>query len=221
MVFYKDYMKKTISSKSSGTPADSNMVTRISGVILGLVAVIPSSIESKSDAPVDRARQICETASRTTAKISGLAALAPGPLGLLTLLPDLIAMWKIQSQLVADIAAVYGKTATLSKEQMLYCLFKHSASQTIRDVVYRAGERYVIRPVSLRALQKVTAAVGIKISQRAIGRGVARFLPLVGAAVVAGYAYYDTQKVGTSAVALFSSEIVVEDEGGGVVIDVA
>lgn len=31
---------------------------------------------------------------------------------------------------------------------------------------------------------------------------------------VAGYAYYDTQNVGASAIALLSSEIAVEGEGG-------
>ena len=130
------------------------------------------------------------------------------------MLPDVIALWKIQSQLVADIAAVYGKTATLGKEQMLYCLYKHSASQTIRDVVYRAGERYVVRPVSLKILQKVSTTVGIKISQRAIGSGVARFLPMVGAAAVAGYTYYDTKKVGEPAISLLTSDFVVQSGGG-------
>jgi hypothetical protein len=51
--------------------------------------------------------------------------MAPGQLGLLTVLPDLVAMWRIQSQLVSDIAAVYGKTANLGREHMLWCLFKH------------------------------------------------------------------------------------------------
>lgn len=57
----------------------------------------------------------------------------------------LIAMWRIQSQLVSDIASVYGKTANLGKEHMLWCLFKHSAAQAFTDVAFRAGERYLIR----------------------------------------------------------------------------
>lgn len=206
--------KKSSSFEITTAPASTPVVARVSASILGLVTVIPVSTEAKSAAPDTRARELAEAACRTTAKISGLAALAPGPLGLVTVLPDVIALWKIQSQMVADIAAVYGKTATLGKEQMLYCLFKHSASQTIRDVVYRAGERYVVRPVSLKILQKVSTAVGIKISQRAIGAGVARFLPMVGAAAVAGYAYYDTKKVSASAIALFSSDIVFKDGVG-------
>lgn len=206
--------KKPASFEIATTRASTLVVARFSASILGFVTIIPPSTEAKSAAPAARAQELAETACRTTAKISGLAALAPGPLGLLTVLADVMALWKVQSQLVADIAAVYGKTATLGKEQMLYCLFKHSASQTIRAVVYRAGERYVVRPVSLNILQKVSTAVGIKISQRAIGTGIARFLPMAGAAAVAGYYYYDTKKVGVSAMALLSSDMVFKHEGG-------
>jgi hypothetical protein len=41
--------------------------------------------------------------------------------------------------------------------------------------------------------------------QRVLGETVARFLPLLEAAVVAGYAYYDTKKVGATAIDLFST----------------
>lgn len=186
----------------------SGAARRASDAILGLITTVHVSTEPLSATPQTRAAELSEKAALTTAKISGLAAMAPGPIGLLTLLPDLVAMWRIQSQLVSDIAAVYGKTADLGKEHMLWCLFRHSAAQTFRDVVYRAGERYLIRPLSVRALQKLTATIGVKLSQRAIGKAVARFLPLVGAAGVAGYAYYDTKKVGAAAIEIFSKEPV-------------
>jgi len=59
--------------------------------------------------------------------VAGTLALPPGPLGWMTILPEMVGVWKIQAQMVADIAALYGKTATLTQEQMLYCLFKHTA----------------------------------------------------------------------------------------------
>jgi hypothetical protein len=99
--------------------------------------------------------------------------------------PDLLAVWKIQAQLVADIAAVYGKEATLTKEHMLRCLFRHTASQAVRDLVVRSAQRYLL--------------------QRAVGSSAARFLPVVGAVGVGGYAYYDTRQVAAAALALFDS----------------
>jgi hypothetical protein len=197
-------MKST--TDSCEFPDSRRSVQRFGNAVRNFVATIPVSSEPTASAPGARSAQLCETAARTTAKISGLAAMAPGPLGLLTILPDIIAMWRIQSQLVSDIAAVYGKTGNLNKEHMLWCLFKHSAAQTYRDVAYRMAERFLIQPFSMHALRKLTQAIGIKLSQRTAGEAAARFLPLVGAAVVAGYAYYDTKKVGAAAIDLFSKE---------------
>ncbi len=73
--------------------------------------------------------------------VSASLALPPGPLGMLTVLPDLFVIWKIQRQLVADIFALHGRTVELTRTHMLYCLFRHMASQVLRDVVVRAGER--------------------------------------------------------------------------------
>lgn len=138
--------------------------------------------------------------------------MAPGPLGMLTVIPDFLGVWKIQAQMVSDIAAAYGKTGTLTKEHMLFCLFKHSAAQLLRDVIVREGERYLVRPLGLRMLRALAAKIGVKLGQRSIAKVTARFAPVVGALGVGAYAYYDTQKVGETAIALFSSEIGVVPE---------
>jgi len=56
-------------------------------------------------------------------------------------LPDLYAIWRVQAQLVSDIAAVYSKTVFLTKETMLFSLFRHAAAQAVRDLIVRTGER--------------------------------------------------------------------------------
>jgi hypothetical protein len=129
---------------------------------------------------------------------------------MLTLLPDIIGVWKVQAQMVADIAATYGKTATLTREHMLYCLFRHLLSQGLRDVVVRAGERFLVRRASLQVLQKLATLIGVKVTQRAMGKAVARYAPIVGAAGVAAYAFYDTKKVAKTAIELFGADVVIE-----------
>ena len=136
-------------------------------------------------------------------------ALPPGPLGLLTLIPDLVAVWKIQSQLVADIAAVYGRQEQLTKEQMLYCLFRHLASQAVRDLAVRAGERWLVQRASLAVLQTVAQKLGVHLSRKVIGASLSRWLPLVGAVGVGTYAYFDTRQVAATAIALFEQDIEV------------
>ena len=114
--------------------------------------------------------------------------------------------------MVADIAGTYGKQAFLTREQMLYCLFRHAAAQAVRDLVVRVGERFLVRRVSLRVFQQIAKKIGVRITQRIIGKSITRWLPVVGALGVAGYAYYDTGQVAQTATELFGSAIDIEPE---------
>lgn len=182
---------------------------RLAQAVLDVVASLPDSSELVSDSPEARAQAIARSAAATAAKISGAAALVPGPLGLLTLVPDLLGVWRVQSQMVADIAGTYGKSARLTQEEMLHCLFKHMVSQSLRDMVVRVGERYLVRRATLRLIQNLAKLIGVRMSQRLLGKAAARWLPGIGAACVAGYAYYDTKMVAQTAVELFSADITV------------
>jgi hypothetical protein len=172
---------------------------------LDIAGRIPSSEQQADMQPRQAAQALTRAAANKAAMTSGTLALAPGPFGLLTVLPDLLAVWRIQSQLVSDIAAVYGQTASLSKEHMLYCLFKHSAAQAVRDLAVRAGDRWLVRKVSSALVQNIAKRIGVRLSQKVLGNGAARFFPLIGAVGVGGYAYYDTTKVAASAIALFET----------------
>lgn len=189
------------------------LADRASNAIMALISAVPSSSEINSATPHARAKLLGRNAARVSASISGGAAMAPGPLGMLTILPDLIGVWKVQAQLVSDIAATYGKTATLTRQHIVYCLFKHSAAQLLRDVIVREGARYLVLPVTVQMMRALVAKIGINLGERTVGKVVARYAPVVGALGVGAYAYYDTKKVAETAIALFSSEIVVQDEG--------
>ena len=191
-------------------PSDARQ--HIGDVILDLVLRVPESRERELEQPNARATAIARTASRQAGLLAGSLALPPGFLGWLTILPELVGVWKLQAQMVSDIAALYGKTPTLGREQMIYCLFKHVSAQLFRDVVVRVGERYVVRRVSLAFLQALARTVGVTITQKMIGKGVSRFVPLLGAVGVSAYAYFDTLQVAKTAVELFSSEITLDAE---------
>lgn len=191
-------------------PQKEVIASKLSEAILDFVSKIPASRESKSLTPAERSRTIANTAAASAALTAGSLSLPPGPIGWLTVIPEMFAVWKIQAQMVSNIAAIYGKSAALSKEQMLYCLFRHSASQAVRDLVVRVGERALIQQTSLRTLQSIARKIGIKLSQKAIGKGLSRWLPIVGAVGVGGYAYYDTAQIASTAIELFEQEIQVE-----------
>lgn len=193
--------------------ADADAASKIGAAILDFVGKVPGSDESRSRAPADAARKAASAAAAKAAAAAGTLALPPGPLGWLTILPEMTAVWKIQAQMVADIAAVYGKSANLGREQMLYCLFKHAASQAVRDLVVRVGQRMLVKRATLASLQAIAQRVGVKLTQRVLAKGVSRWIPLAGAVGVAAYAYYDTAQVAKAAIDLFERDIEEVEPG--------
>jgi len=182
---------------------------RIAEAILNFIGRVPGTDEHKVRNPAERARSIANSAAARAAVTAGSLALPPGPLGWLTILPELLMVWRIQAQMVADIAGIYGRQAALTREQMVYCLFRHLAAQAVRDLVVRVGERFLVQHVSVRVLQSVAEKVGVRITQQAIGKGISRWVPVIGALGVGAYAYYDTGQVARTAIELFRHEVEI------------
>ncbi|TCO43014.1 hypothetical protein [Dokdonella fugitiva] len=186
--------------------ADESLGERLTRAVLDIAGQVPGSDERASRTPEDRARAIASAAANKAALAAGSLALPPGPLGWLTIVPELVAIWRIQRQMVADIAAVYGVGADLTRSHMLYCLFRHAAAQALRDVGVQVGARLLVQDLPLRLIEKIAAKIGVSLSRRLVGRGITRWLPVVGALGVGAYAYYDTGQVARTAIALFSGE---------------
>ena len=182
---------------------------RIAQQILDFLSEIPSSREHPREHPRARAEAIALAARRKAFLASSSLALPPGPLGWLTVLPELVAIWKIQAQMVADIAAACGRHTTLTREQMMYCLFRHAASQAVRDLAVRAGQRWIVHTATAQTIRGIAHRIGIKLSERALGSSLARMLPVAGALGVGAYAWYDTRQVARTAIAMFSHEVEI------------
>jgi hypothetical protein len=175
---------------------------------------VPETRETPVADPDARVRELARAAARRAAAISGGLALPPGPLGVLTLVPDLVAIWRIQAQLVADIAGARGRSGSLTREQMLWCLFRHAASHVMRDVVVRGGQRAIVHRLTVSALQSIATRLGMQLSHQLVAKAASRWVPGLGAAAVAAYAWWDTERVARVADDLFSREIVLDPEPG-------
>jgi hypothetical protein len=187
-------------------PAIHDAPALLQRAILGVLAHIPDTREPHGSSPGTRARAIAKAAARKAATVSGSLSLPPGPAGWLTIIPDLTMVWRIQSQMVADIAGAFGKESALAQEQMLYCLFRHAAAHSVRGLAARAGERLLVRRAPELAIETAVRRIGVPVARRIAGRGISRWLPVIGAAAVAGYAYYDTMRVAATTIDLFTSD---------------
>ena len=184
---------------ASTTRPDDEPVREVTGAIERMIADVPPPHTHPVSDAARAAEKIAREAAQKAAVVSGALALPPGPLGMLTVLPDLFLIWKVQRQMVADIFALHGRTAELTKAHMLYCLFRHMASQALRDVVVRAGQRAVVQQLTAGALTGVLKSLGVSVTQRIAGTAASRWVPLVGAAAVGAYAYWDTLQVAKTA----------------------
>ncbi len=181
------------------------LAQQMAEAVIRLIGRVPVSTLPVSDTPEHRADAIILAACKKAAAISGSLAIPPGPWGLATVLPDLALIWDLQARMVADIAAVYGKSATLGREHMLWCLFKHTGAQAFRDLAVRKGERWLVKKASQVALHQAAQMIGVRLTERTVSKSVARFVPLVGAVGIGLFAYRDTREVGRAAVALFAA----------------
>jgi hypothetical protein len=190
-----------------GALQERELLDKLFGILFKVIHEIPTSTEKETSEALIRSRKLISEASFKAAAISGALALPAGPLGWLTILPDLAAIWRLQAQMVADIGGAFGKKGKLTEESMIYCLFRHATAQVVRDLVTRMGERLVVQRGSLRVAETVLESIGIKLVHRVTRGGLWRLLPAIGALAVAGYAYYDTDQVGQTAIEFFSKDI--------------
>ena len=176
---------------------------KASSLLFELITDIPGSLYTPIQKPDEKARLLTQRAAGRAGMVSMTLSIPAGFTGIVTAIPDIAAIWKIQAQLVADIAASYGKLALLSREAMVWCLFRHSAAQLLRDIAVRTGSRIIVQKLSTTAIKAILAKVGARVSSKLLGKTLLRAIPAVGALGNGIYAYMDTCEVGKTAAAYF------------------
>ena len=200
---------RTAGPQGDAEPAAAQATARMGQAVLDALGGVPVSRLAPHARPADASQRRLRIAAGQAGLAAGALALPLGPLGWLTLLPEMTTVWRIQARLVADIAALHGKADALSPEALLYCLFRHTTGSLLRDLVVRVGERSLVQRAGAQALRVLATRIGASVMQRLAGKGLARWVPVAGAVGVAAYAIWDTRQVAATAVELFSSEVVL------------
>lgn len=195
---------------SAAPPRQSTPAKTIGQAILNFIGDIPASKERKRRAPATAVRLKANNAAAKAALVAGALALPRGVAGWLLILPEMVLVWKIQRQLVADIAAIYGKQAALTPELMVYCLFQHTAAQGVQDLVVRVGQRALVRHAPWRNFGPLARRIGASLARRTRAPGRSPWAALAGAAGIGAYAYLDTVQVAATAIDLFERELALE-----------
>ena len=172
--------------------------------ILRTLVEIPDSYEPEAVDPDSASDRIIRSSCKKAGLLSAALALPTGPLGLITLMPDLAGVWRIQSQMVSDIASAYGERKRLDRERMLFFLFRHSLSHLVGEIITRSGERYIVKKLSERAFASIVEKLALRIGTNLTLRAMKIAFPLVGSAFLGAYSYHDTLQVGATTKRFFS-----------------
>jgi len=157
--------------------------------------------------------EMIQEAARKAFWVSTTLSAVWGPAGLATILPEIMALMKIQMNLVYKIANYHQKLNTVSQPVILL-VFANALGLTIGPQVLRKiGAILVVKsmstPVIKRIAQKIGMEIAIKISQRAAGR----WIPVLLAPVFGLFSQKMTEKIGREAHQLFSQDIKRDETG--------
>lgn len=184
-------------------PSDEDAGSRLGQALLDALGELPASRCRPSTQPAADSQRLIRRAAAKAALAAGTLALPLGPLGWLTVLPEMLTVWRLQARLANDIAALHGRPTPLRPEELLVALFSHRSGRILRELLLQVGERSVVQVVSRQALQLIALRLGAGIARRVAGRGLARWLPVAGAVGLGAWAFMETRQVGAQALSLF------------------
>lgn len=186
------------------SPKDAGLVSK---ALHAVVSQIPTSSHRPGKNATERARVVAKSAALKAAALSGSFSLPIGPLGLATVIPDLLGLWRIQRQMVTDIATIMGNREALTPETMIICLFKHGGVALTRRLFGSSGNDVVVQRITNRTLQQLLEKIAVRVMQRIAAKSIARWVPIIGALGAGAYAYYDTSHVAANALELFGRSV--------------
>jgi hypothetical protein len=178
-------------------------------LITGIVAYQSPYAETVGD-PSEIARELAQTAAIKTAGISTGLSLPVGFISLLTILPELFMVYRIQGHLIKDIASLYGKESLVTKELLIYCMFKQTGLRLVERLLVDVGTKIIIRPTTIRFVESLLEKIGTHLSKKLIRNQFLKWLPLLGAVITGSLTYLDTKYIAATANGLFAKDILFE-----------
>lgn len=165
----------------------------------------PNKIPTRSEV-----KAIISACAYKNAAITGSLALIPGPFGLVAAVPEIYLIIKNQIAMVYDLGIAYGQGKVLKKEVLMYIVVSAMGNATGALAVMQ-GSKLLIKRSSLGVMQQLIKKLAGSIAQKLLKSSVVRFLPLLGAAVLATWTKISTTSIGNKAAEIFEREIEYDD----------
>ena len=162
-------------------------------------------IEVDGDPP-----KMTRKAARSAFFISTGASIPGGAVGVATLVPELVALTKLQINLILKVAKFYQQETKVNKTIILAILGGALGVVLKHAFVNKVGTRIIVKSLSAEGTKRITRQIGEKIAVTFLKKGAGRLVPILLAPVFGYFSLSMTRKVGRQAESLFSHELEVD-----------
>jgi uncharacterized protein (DUF697 family) len=149
-------------------------------------------------------------ASRAAFLISTGAAIPTGPIGLATIVPEVVAVTKLQIDLIYKIAKFYKQETKMNKTIILAVLGAALGVVLKHALINKVGSRIIVKSLGAESAKRITREIGEKFGARLLRKGLGRWIPIILAPFFGYFSLSMTRKVGREADLLFSHELEVD-----------
>jgi hypothetical protein len=155
-------------------------------------------------------QKMIRKASRAAFLISTGAGIPTGPMGLATIVPEVVALIKLQINLIFKVAKFHQQEAKVNKTIILTVLGVAMGVVLKHALINKVGTRLIVKSLSAEGAKRITMEIGEKFATGLLKRGLGRWIPLMLAPVFGYLSLSMTRKVGREAESLFSHELEVD-----------
>jgi uncharacterized protein (DUF697 family) len=155
-------------------------------------------------------QKMIRKASRAAFLISTGAGIPSGPVGLVTIVPEIVAITRLQINLILRVAKFYQQEAKVNKTIILTVLGVAMGVVLKHALINKVGARIIVKSLSAEGAKRITREIGEKFAVGLLKRGIGRWVPLMLAPIFGYLSLSMTRKVGREAESLFSHELEVD-----------
>lgn len=155
------------------------------------------------------------------AAISGGCSLIPGPWGMAAAVPEIILVIQNQLKMVYDIGKAHGHDEKTLDTQLLLEIVLSGTGNAGLTTTTIVGQKLILTRAGARTIQRIIARLGGKVTQKLIKSMASKWIPVVGAAAMATWSKYSTEKIGKRADEMFKMTIEYQENTTETEIDIA
>jgi hypothetical protein len=155
-------------------------------------------------------QEMIDSAAARAFRVSTVLGLIPGPVGIMAILPEVVAITKIQINLIHRIARYHGKSEEVNLEMVLLILGNVFGVAAGEALTRKAGTALVIRSVNSRLIKQIARRIGNRMVDTVAEKAIGRWIPMMSAPLFGYLSKSLTRRIGREANRLLTLDLEID-----------